>query len=152
MQEASQLLATQLADELMGLDIDEAVPLTRACGHYLNLTGIAELQHRCVRASVQLRPTTPLPHARLPARAPRAAGSTRLRPPRPPPPTCRLRRNRIHQSSKSCDVVFGRLISEGMAPEDLYTSITNQAVEIVLTAHPTQVNRRTLTHKYTKWV
>ncbi|KAG1676257.1 hypothetical protein FOA52_006475 [Chlamydomonas sp. UWO 241] len=105
--EASQLLATQLADKLMGLDIDEAVPLTRACGHYLNLTGIAELQHR-------------------------------------------LRRNRLHQSSKSCDVVFGRLISEGMSPDDLYKSIINQAVEIVLTAHPTQVNRRTLTHKYTK--
>eukprot|EP00955_Chlamydomonas_euryale_P068739 360207-Chlamydomonas_euryale.AAC.18 len=48
-QEASAHLAGALADELMKLDLDEALPLTRACGHYLNLTGMAELQHRCVR-------------------------------------------------------------------------------------------------------
>mmetsp|Transcript_11538 Transcript_11538/g.34176 ORF Transcript_11538/g.34176 Transcript_11538/m.34176 type:complete len:888 (-) Transcript_11538:12-2675(-) len=106
-EEASAHLAGALADELMKLDLDEALPLTRACGHYLNLTGMAELQHR-------------------------------------------LRRNRTHRSSKSCEEVFGRLISEGMSTDQLYESLTNQTVEIVLTAHPTQVNRRTLTHKYTK--
>ncbi len=45
-QKASSDLSQKLADELMAMDLDEALPLTRACGHYLNLTGIAELQHR----------------------------------------------------------------------------------------------------------
>ena len=47
-QDASAILSQKLADELMSLDIDEALPITRACGHYLALTGIAELQHRQV--------------------------------------------------------------------------------------------------------
>ena len=47
-QEASASLSENLAKELMELNIDEAIPLTRACGHYLNLTAIAELQHRRV--------------------------------------------------------------------------------------------------------
>ncbi|KIZ04332.1 phosphoenolpyruvate carboxylase [Monoraphidium neglectum] len=37
-----------------------------------------------------------------------------------------------------------------MDPDDLFTEITNQTVEIVLTAHPTQVNRRTLQYKHAK--
>lgn len=45
-EETSKYLSEQLAAELMGLSIDEAVPLTRACGHYLNLTAIAELHHK----------------------------------------------------------------------------------------------------------
>lgn len=31
------MLSDSLAKELMAMDIDEAIPLTRACGHYLNL-------------------------------------------------------------------------------------------------------------------
>jgi phosphoenolpyruvate carboxylase len=37
-----------------------------------------------------------------------------------------------------------------MDPDDLFNEITNQTVEIVLTAHPTQVNRRTLQYKHAK--
>lgn len=36
-----------MAHELMNMTLDEAIPLTRALGHYLSLTGIAELHHRC---------------------------------------------------------------------------------------------------------
>ena len=35
-----------MADELMSMSLDEAMPLTRALGTYLNLTSIAELHHR----------------------------------------------------------------------------------------------------------
>lgn len=56
-------------------------------------------------------------------------------------PCCRLRRNRaLPKRDKSCEEVFGRLISEGVSKEDLYTAVVNQTVEIVLTAHPTQVD------------
>lgn len=45
LQVASNYVSQRMANELMGLHIDEALPLTRACGHYLNLTSIAELHH-----------------------------------------------------------------------------------------------------------
>ncbi|WP_372369799.1 phosphoenolpyruvate carboxylase [Candidatus Uabimicrobium sp. HlEnr_7] len=49
----------------------------------------------------------------------------------------------------SCAEVFERLINEtGIAKEDLYEAICKQKVELVLTAHPTEVTRRTLIQKY----
>ena len=63
----------------------------------------------------------------------------------------RLRRNRENPKRVgSCDEVFGKLISEGLSRDELYEAIVNQTVEIVLTAHPTQVNRRTLQYKHTR--
>lgn len=40
------MLSQRMADELMNMSLDEAIPLARALGHYLNLTSIAELHHR----------------------------------------------------------------------------------------------------------
>jgi hypothetical protein len=56
-----------MAEELMSMPIDEALPLTRACSHYLNLTSIAETHHRyeCTRASHQLSANTPMICIRL---------------------------------------------------------------------------------------
>ncbi|WIA29268.1 hypothetical protein OEZ86_011776 [Tetradesmus obliquus] len=105
---ASRMLSQRMADELMNMSLDEAMPLTRALGHYLGLTSIAELHHRLRRA--------------------RQEG----------------------KNPKSCDEVFERLITEGTHPDDLYNEVTHQSVEIVLTAHPTQVNRRTLQYKHSK--
>ncbi|KAK3263573.1 phosphoenolpyruvate carboxylase, partial [Cymbomonas tetramitiformis] len=63
----------------------------------------------------------------------------------------RVRRLRSDpHSSKSCDEVFGRIIAAGHSQEALFNAIMNQQVEVVLTAHPTQVNRRTLQYKHTK--
>jgi len=45
-QVASKMLSQRMADELMNMSLEEAMPLTRALGHYLNLTSIAELHHR----------------------------------------------------------------------------------------------------------
>ncbi|KAK9705041.1 hypothetical protein RND81_07G029100 [Saponaria officinalis] len=52
------------------------------------------------------------------------------------------------QLSKSCDDTFSQLIQGGISPDDLYKSVCEQEVEIVLTAHPTQINRRTLQYKH----
>ncbi|CAI8604174.1 unnamed protein product [Vicia faba] len=52
------------------------------------------------------------------------------------------------QISKSCDDVFNQLVQGGVAPDDLYNTVCKQEVEIVLTAHPTQINRRTLQYKH----
>ncbi|KAF8073001.1 Ppc2 [Scenedesmus sp. PABB004] len=105
---ASRMLSQRMADELMNMSLDEAMPLTRALGHYLSLTSIAELHHRVRRA--------------------RNEG----------------------KNPKTCDETFERLVTEGVDPDDLYHEITHQTVEIVLTAHPTQVNRRTLQYKHSK--
>eukprot|EP00245_Coleochaete_scutata_P002535 TRINITY_DN13429_c0_g1_i2.p1 TRINITY_DN13429_c0_g1~~TRINITY_DN13429_c0_g1_i2.p1 ORF type:complete len:1088 (+),score=218.89 TRINITY_DN13429_c0_g1_i2:195-3458(+) len=61
----------------------------------------------------------------------------------------RVRRARVPGIlSKSCDDVFSRLIQSGQSQDELYEAVINQEVEIVLTAHPTQINRRTLQYKH----
>ncbi|GMJ05720.1 phosphoenolpyruvate carboxylase 4 [Hibiscus trionum] len=52
------------------------------------------------------------------------------------------------QLSKSCDDMFSQLIQGGVTPNELYDTVCKQEVEIVLTAHPTQINRRTLQYKH----
>ncbi|KAJ7296741.1 hypothetical protein O6H91_15G022500 [Diphasiastrum complanatum] len=61
----------------------------------------------------------------------------------------RVRRNRLAVPlSKSCDDVFSKIIQNELSQEALYDAVCNQEVEIVLTAHPTQINRRTLQYKH----
>ncbi|KAK2376605.1 phosphoenolpyruvate carboxylase [Trifolium repens] len=52
--------------------------------------------------------------------------------------------------AKSCDHIFCQLLQDGISPDDLFNTVCKQAVEIVLTAHPTQINRRTLQYKHIK--
>lgn len=62
-----------------------------------------------------------------------------------------MRTNRLQGSkSDSTDQVFIHLQEQGKTPEEIYDAIIRQRVEIVLTAHPTQVNRRTLQHKLSR--
>ncbi|XP_059648635.1 phosphoenolpyruvate carboxylase 4 [Cornus florida] len=61
----------------------------------------------------------------------------------------RVRKNRtVAHLSKSCDDIFNQLVQGGVSPDDLYNTVCKQEVEIVLTAHPTQINRRTLQYKH----
>ncbi|CAD5191322.1 unnamed protein product [Musa acuminata subsp. malaccensis] len=61
----------------------------------------------------------------------------------------RVRKARtVAHLSKSCDDTFTKLIQSGISPEELYDTFCKQEVEIVLTAHPTQINRRTLQYKH----
>ncbi|CAN1296276.1 Phosphoenolpyruvate carboxylase 4 [Linum perenne] len=50
--------------------------------------------------------------------------------------------------ARSCDDVFSQLLQSGVPPDQLYHTVCKQGVEIVLTAHPTQINRRTLQYKH----
>ncbi|CAJ1932224.1 unnamed protein product [Sphenostylis stenocarpa] len=52
--------------------------------------------------------------------------------------------------ARSCDDIFNQLLQDGVTPDELYDSVCKQEVEIVLTAHPTQINRRTLQYKHMK--
>lgn len=42
----SNIIQQRMGEELVNLPLEQALPITRAFGHYLNLTSIAELQHR----------------------------------------------------------------------------------------------------------
>lgn len=67
----------------------------------------------------------------------------------------RVRRRREYLDTSeaqrhSCEEVFGRLRKEGTSAEELYEAVTSLRIELVLTAHPTEVVRRTLLQKYTR--
>jgi len=48
----------------------------------------------------------------------------------------------------SCDETFARLMSHGVAADALHAATTSMRVELVLTAHPTAITRRTLIQKH----
>lgn len=67
----------------------------------------------------------------------------------------RVRRRRDYQRDPnappqegSCDEVFGRLREQGISSDQLFEAVTTFCVELVLTAHPTEVVRRTLLQKH----
>src|SRR5207253_7437601 len=47
----------------------------------------------------------------------------------------------------SCDEAFARLLGGGVSADALYQAVTSLRIELVLTAHPTEITRRTLVHK-----
>ncbi|KAL5553534.1 hypothetical protein UlMin_040935 [Ulmus minor] len=53
---------------------------------------------------------------------------------------------------RSCDDVFNKLLQGSVSSDELYDAVCKQEVEIVLTAHPTQINRRTLQYKHIRIV
>ena len=54
----------------------------------------------------------------------------------------------LGSANDSCGGVLSQLLDTGLTPEKLYETLTTQQVELVLTAHPTEVNRRTLLDKH----
>ena len=69
----------------------------------------------------------------------------------------RVRRRRVYQQGPkaapqrgSFDETFERLLASGVTPEALHETICRQQIECVLTAHPTEVVRRTLLRKHNR--
>lgn len=69
----------------------------------------------------------------------------------------RVRRRREYQKRAdakpqpgSCDEVFGRFRGSQITANHLYDAVTSLRIELVLTAHPTEVVRRTLLQKYAR--
>ena len=63
----------------------------------------------------------------------------------------RIRRRRDYERSRDdqpqpggLDDVLGRLVAEGRAPADVHAAVCALRIDLVLTAHPTEVNRRTV--------
>ena len=69
----------------------------------------------------------------------------------------RVRRRRDYERNPSaapqrgsCDEAFERILQGGVSPDALHKAVCNQRIELVLTAHPTEVTRRTLLKKYNR--
>ena len=69
----------------------------------------------------------------------------------------RLRQRRLHSRDPSAGPEQGsveetveRLLADGVTPDELYQAVCSQRIELVLTAHPTQVTRRTLLSKFAR--
>lgn len=67
----------------------------------------------------------------------------------------RVRRRREYQRDPdappqpgSCDEVFARMRADGVGADRLYEAVTSLCIELVITAHPTEVVRRTMLQKY----
>jgi phosphoenolpyruvate carboxylase len=69
----------------------------------------------------------------------------------------RIRRRRAYQLDPtsqpqrgSCEEGFARLVADGITPDRLYDAVCTLQIELVLTAHPTEIARRTLVQKYNR--
>jgi phosphoenolpyruvate carboxylase len=69
----------------------------------------------------------------------------------------RIRRRRAYQRDPSagpqrgsCEEVFPRLVAGGVQAARLYEAVSTLHIELVFTAHPTEIARRTLVHKYNR--
>jgi phosphoenolpyruvate carboxylase len=69
----------------------------------------------------------------------------------------RIRRRRDHARDPeggpqrgSCDEAFRRLLSGGVSPGDFARAVKNTRVELVLTAHPTEIARRTVVQQHNR--
>ena len=69
----------------------------------------------------------------------------------------RVRRRRAYQRDPSarpqrgsCEEAFGRLLVSGITSEQLYDAVCGLRIELVLTAHPTEVARRRIVQKHNR--
>ena len=68
----------------------------------------------------------------------------------------RIRRRRAHRQTSteaqrgSCERTFAELVAAGVAPERLHAAVCSLGIELVLTAHPTEVVRRSLAMKHNR--
>lgn len=62
----------------------------------------------------------------------------------------RYRKTEDYQSleQQSITTLFHRLAAENISPDEIWRTITDMRIDLVMTAHPTEVNRRTLIQKY----
>src|SRR4029453_12924402 len=69
----------------------------------------------------------------------------------------RVRRRRSYQRDPrarpqpaSIEETLPRLLGNGIRPDDLHEAVRNLRIELVMTAHPTEIMRRSLQHKYSR--
>ena len=119
--------AARLESRLAELDSDQVVILARAFALFLNLANIAE-QHHQIRRRRQIAATTDDIHS-LEGEASQ-------------------RKIAEYKSCSFLEAEFGKLIESGISPEILHQSVSQLSIELVLTAHPTEIVRRSVSAKF----
>lgn len=123
--ESGEERLTPLVDFVEGLNSKELVVISRAFAHFLGIANAAEAHQRCRRLKMDL--TTEGSEGLLGA---------------------------LHETKRDSTAgVLSQFLANGddgkkISKDELYNTLINQTVELVLTAHPTQVNRRTLLEKH----
>lgn len=123
--ESGEERLTPLVDFVEGLNSKELVVISRAFAHFLGVANAAEAHQRCRRLKMDLT----------------AEGSEGLL-------------GALHETKRDSTAgVLSQFLTNGddgkkISKDELYNTLINQTVELVLTAHPTQVNRRTLLEKH----
>jgi phosphoenolpyruvate carboxylase len=101
---------------------EELYVVSRAFSHFLAVCNAAEMHHRSRRVKADLiRGVTS------------GANDSKV--------------GALRDSHDSCGRIFSDLVEKDVGKSDIHDTICSQKVEIVLTAHPTEVNRRTLLDK-----
>ena len=122
---------TPMVDYVNNLTAKELVIISRAFAHFLGVANAAEAHQRCRRLKMDVT----------------KEGSEGLL-------------GALHETKRDSTAGVISQFLNGKGGEDgtskatkdeLYNSLVNQTVELVLTAHPTQVNRRTLLEKHCKY-
>ena len=108
----------ELANYAQGFSNKELYTTARAFTHFLALANAAEGHHRARR----LQASVAAPDAP-------AAGA-------------------LYPKSDSCGGVLPKLLADGHSADEIYQALTTQTTELVFTAHPTEVNRRTILAKH----
>ncbi|KAL7541326.1 hypothetical protein ACHAXR_010813 [Thalassiosira sp. AJA248-18] len=115
-----------MVDFVGQLSANELVIIARAFAHFLGVANAAEAHQRCRRLKMDLT----------------KEGSEGLL-------------GALHETKKDSTAgVLSQFLNGGaddgtkVSKDELFQSLTSQTVELVLTAHPTQVNRRTLLEKH----
>ncbi|HLR16739.1 MAG TPA: phosphoenolpyruvate carboxylase [Alcanivoracaceae bacterium] len=103
---------TSLSELFAPLNEQELLDVARAFNQFLNLSNLAEQQHR-----VRLR-----------------------------------RQNQFYaadgKSTNNLPEILDKLLAAGYEPDQIHNVLSSLSVELVLTAHPTEISRRTLIQKY----
>lgn len=107
-QTAGTYLSDKLNNDLSKLAIEEAVPLTRALGHYLMLVQQAEIHHRQALGGRLVASATN--HVRLTRNAACSVRSTRAR----------------SAQTDSCDSLFASMLAKGISVEALHEAVCRQ--------------------------
>eukprot|EP00547_Thalassionema_nitzschioides_P006430 CAMPEP_0194200640 /NCGR_PEP_ID=MMETSP0156-20130528/1153_1 /TAXON_ID=33649 /ORGANISM="Thalassionema nitzschioides, Strain L26-B" /LENGTH=914 /DNA_ID=CAMNT_0038925657 /DNA_START=280 /DNA_END=3024 /DNA_ORIENTATION=+ len=112
-----------MCDTAASLSNQELKTVARAFAHFCAIANAAEFHHRCRRNEYRLA---------LHATSDGKDTSSAMIP-----------------AEDSCGGVLPQLLNGGdMSAEQIYETLCTQQVELVLTAHPTEVNRRTLLDKH----
>jgi phosphoenolpyruvate carboxylase len=119
-----------LAAELRSMPVAAALPIARSFAHFLNLANVAEQYHRVRRRrSYQRDPRARPQPASIEETLPRLLVST----------------DDLAQT-RGADA-HGR---PRCTPEALHAAVCKLRIELVMTAHPTEIMRRSLQHKYSR--